>query len=66
LQELLNGRGLRTRILRPLSQFVGHSWHMYPISFLFELGFDTVSELALLGIAATRAAQQLPLWSMPK
>lgn len=64
LQELLNGRGLVARILRPLFKFVSKSWHMYPIGFLFGLGFDTASEIALLGIAATQAAQQVPLWSI--
>jgi high-affinity nickel-transport protein len=64
LQELLNGRGLLARILRPLFRFVSHSWHMYPIGFLFGPGFDTASEIALLGIAATQAAQQVPLWSI--
>jgi nickel/cobalt transporter (NiCoT) family protein len=64
LQELLDGRGLLARILRPLFKFVSKSWHMYPIGFLFGLGFDTASEIALLGIAATQAAQQLPLWSI--
>ena len=64
LQELLNGRGLLARILRPLFKFVSKSWQMYPIGFLFGLGFDTASEIALLGIAATQAAQQVPLWSI--
>jgi nickel/cobalt transporter (NiCoT) family protein len=64
LQELLNGRGLLARILRPLFRFVSTSWHMYPVGFLFGLGFDTSTEVALLGIAATQAAQQLPLWSI--
>jgi high-affinity nickel-transport protein len=64
LQELLDGRGLLARILRPLFKFVSRSWHMYPVGFLFGLGFDTASEIALLGIAATQAAQQVPLWSI--
>jgi high-affinity nickel-transport protein len=64
LQELLNGRGLLARILRPLFKFVNKSWHMYPVGFLFGLGFDTATEVALLGIAATQAAQQVPLWSI--
>ena len=64
LQELLNGRGLLARILGPFFKFVSKSWHMYPIGFLFGLGFDTATEIALLGIAATEAAQQVPLWSI--
>jgi high-affinity nickel-transport protein len=64
LQDLLNGRGLLARILRPLFKFVSKSWHMYPIGFLFGLGFDTATEVALLAIAATQAAQQVPLLSI--
>lgn len=64
LQGLLDGRGLLARVLRPLFEFVGKSWQMYPVGFLFGLGFDTASEIALLGIAATQAAQQVPLWSI--
>jgi high-affinity nickel-transport protein len=68
LQDLLDGRGLLARILRPMFRFVSKSWHMYPIGFLFGLGFDTASEVAILGIAATQAAthaaQQLPIWSI--
>ena len=64
LQELLNGRGLLARILGPLFKLVGKSWHMYPIGFLFGLGFDTATEISLLGMAATQAAQQVPLWSI--
>jgi high-affinity nickel-transport protein len=64
LDDLLNGRGLLARLLRPLFRFVTKSWHMYPVGFLFGLGFDTTSEIALLGIAATQAAQQASLWSI--
>jgi high-affinity nickel-transport protein len=39
---------------------VSRSWHMYPIGFLFGLGFDTASEVALLAISAGAAAQGLP------
>lgn len=64
LDELLAGGGLFARILRPLFRLVTRSWHMYPVGFLFGLGFDTATEIALLSIAATQAAQQAPLWSI--
>ena len=32
------------------------SWHLFPIGFLFGLGFDTATEVALFGISATQAA----------
>src|SRR5438309_1421047 len=57
--ELLAG-GLMTRIFGRLFRVIDHSWQMYPIGFLFGLGFDTASEVALLAISAGAAAQGLP------
>ena len=37
---------------------------MYPVGFLFGLGFDTMTEVALLSLAATQAAQGLPMGTM--
>ena len=37
---------------------------MYPLGFLFGLGFDTATEVGLLGISATQAAQGLSIWSI--
>lgn len=57
LNHLLNGRGLVTRFLRPMFRYVSRSWHMYLVGFLFGLGFDTATEIGLLGISAAQAAQ---------
>jgi high-affinity nickel-transport protein len=54
---LLNNRGFLSRIFRPLFRLVTRSWHMLPIGFLFGLGFDTATEVALFGISATQASQ---------
>ena len=59
LDRLLNGRGFFTRVLRPLFRFVSRSPHMYVVGFLFGLGFDTATEIGLLGISATQAAQDM-------
>ncbi len=64
LDALLVGRGLVARIFRPLFRVVSRSWHMYPIGFLFGLGFDTATEIGLLGISATQAAQGAPFWAI--
>jgi nickel/cobalt transporter (NiCoT) family protein len=64
LQDVLLAPGILGRILRPVFRLVGRSWHMYPVGFLFGLGFDTATEVALLGIAATQAAEQTPIWSI--
>ena len=39
-------------------------WHMYPIGVLFGLGFDTATEIALLGISAAAAAKGLSVVAM--
>ncbi len=57
--ELVAG-GLMTRMFGRMFRLVQQSWHMYPIGFLFGLGFDTASEVALLAISAGAAAQGLP------
>ena len=61
---LLSQRGFFGRLLRPCFRLVSKSWHMYPLGFLFGLGFDTATEIGLLGISATQASQGLPLWSI--
>ena len=61
---LLNNRGLLARLFRPLFRLVTKSWHMFPLGFLFGLGFDTATEVALLGISATQAANGLSIWSI--
>jgi high-affinity nickel-transport protein len=61
---LLNSRGLLARLFRPLFRLITQSWHMLPLGFLFGLGFDTATEVALLGISATQAGQGMPIWSI--
>ncbi len=61
---LLNSRGLLARLFRPLFRLVTEGWHMFPLGFLFGLGFDTATEVALLGISATQAAQGVSVWSI--
>jgi high-affinity nickel-transport protein len=64
LDALLAGRGLIARIFRPVFSVVSRSWHMYPIGFLFGLGFDTATEIGLLGISAAQAAQGMSFWTI--
>ena len=61
LQNVLNGTGLMTRIFRPMLRAIDHSWQMYPIGFLFGLGFDTASEVGLLALSAAQAAHGISL-----
>lgn len=64
LDTLLAGRGLLARVFRPLFGFVRKGWHMYPLGLLFGLGFDTATEIALLGISAAEAARGMSIWSI--
>ena len=64
LNLLLSGRGLLARILRPMFSMVRRSWHMYPLGMLFGLGFDTATEIGVLGISAAEASRGLPLTSI--
>jgi high-affinity nickel-transport protein len=56
LNVLLCGRGPLSRLLRPLFSMVTRSWQMALLGFLFGLGFDTATEVSLMGVAGTQAA----------
>ena len=61
---LLANRGFLARLFRPLLRLVAHSWQMFPLGFLFGLGFDTATEVSLLGMSATQAAHGISAWSI--
>jgi high-affinity nickel-transport protein len=56
----LTAGGVMSRIFGRLFRVIQHSWQMYPIGFLFGLGFDTASEVAILAISAGAAAKGVP------
>ena len=64
LDLLLANRGFLARIFRPIFAMIRRSWHMYPLGVLFGLGFDTATEIGLLGISAAEASRGLPLVSI--
>lgn len=64
VDALLDSRGFIARMLRPLFRLVTKSWHMFPLGFLFGIGFETASEVALLGISAAQATNGGSLWSV--
>ena len=64
LDILLAQGGFFARIFRPMFRMIGQSWHMYPLGVLFGLGFDTATEVGLLGISAAEASHGLPIWSI--
>ena len=64
LEEQLNKRGLMNRFHGPLARRVDTPWKIYPIGFLFGLGFDTATEIALLVLAGTAVAGGLPFYAI--
>jgi len=64
LDLLLGNRGLLARIFRPMFAMIRASWHMYPLGILFGLGFDTATEIGLLGISAGEASRRLAFSSI--
>ncbi|BGP18064.1 hypothetical protein JCM10213_008400 [Rhodosporidiobolus nylandii] len=54
-EELLPGLPATTciaRVGRPLFRLIDRPWKMYPVGVLFGFGFDTASEISLLGVSA--------------
>ena len=64
LETYLNQRGLLMRFFGPLARAIDTSWKMYPLGFLFGLGFDTFTEIAFLVLAGSAVASGLPFWAL--
>jgi high-affinity nickel-transport protein len=62
LDAVMAQLGILGRIFRPVLRLVDRSWKMYPVGFLFGLGFDTATEVGVLGISAAAGTQGLPIW----
>ncbi|WP_016606746.1 HoxN/HupN/NixA family nickel/cobalt transporter, partial [Yersinia pestis] len=61
---VVNNGGLLSRMFKRVFNMVNKSWHMYPVGFLFGLGFDTATEIGVLGISAASATHGMNLWSI--
>lgn len=64
LEKHLNARGLFMRFFGRLARSIDRPGKMYPLGFLFGLGFDTATEVAFLVLAGTSVAAGLPLWAL--
>jgi high-affinity nickel-transport protein len=64
LDELMTQRGFMNRLLGSRWRtLLSRSWQMFPVGFLFGLGFDTASEIGLLALttaAATTSGHRAP------
>jgi high-affinity nickel-transport protein len=55
LRSILNSMGRIGSAVIPLLRMLDRSWKMYVVGFLFGLGFDTATQVGMLGISATAA-----------
>lgn len=58
----LEGGGIMVRVFKKLFKLIDRPWKMYPLGVLFGLGFDTSSEIAVLGIASVQGARGTSIW----
>ena len=58
----LEGGGIMVRIFKKLFKLIDRPWKMYPLGVLFGLGFDTSSEIAIIGIASIHGAEGTSIW----
>lgn len=61
IEEILLNRGFISHFFSSFYNFINKSWHVYPLGFLFGLGFDTASEVALLAISANVTLKAVPV-----
>lgn len=64
LDTMLVKGGVAARFFRPLFSLMRHSWQMFPLGFLFGLGFETATEVMLLGMSAEQASQGVSFGSI--
>ncbi|RAH41719.1 NicO-domain-containing protein [Aspergillus brunneoviolaceus CBS 621.78] len=58
----IEGGGMLFNVLKRMFKLIDRPWKMYPLGVLFGLGFDTSSEIALLGISSVEAAKGTNFW----
>lgn len=61
LEELLAKRGFMNRYFGRIFRSISRSRQMYLVGVLFGLGFDTASEMTVIGMAALAATRHLPV-----
>ncbi|MEV5440144.1 HoxN/HupN/NixA family nickel/cobalt transporter [Streptomyces sp. NPDC052682] len=64
LEAHLDARGFMNRILGRLTRSISRPGQMFPLGFLFGLGFDTATEVTLLVMAGSGAAAGLPWYAI--
>ncbi|MFF9175426.1 HoxN/HupN/NixA family nickel/cobalt transporter [Streptomyces sp. NPDC014793] len=64
LEQHLESRGFMNRVLGRLTRSVSRPGQMFPLGFLFGLGFDTATEVTLMVMAGSGAAAGLPWYAV--
>ncbi|GAA2718844.1 MULTISPECIES: HoxN/HupN/NixA family nickel/cobalt transporter [Streptomyces] len=64
LEKQLDSRGFMNRLLGRFTRSVSRPGQMYPLGFLFGLGFDTATEVTLMVMAGSGAAAGLPWYAI--
>ncbi|SFT65595.1 high-affinity nickel-transport protein [Kosakonia arachidis] len=63
-EERIVSGGVMSWIFHRTFRLVSQSWHMYLVGFLFGLGFDTATEIGVLGISTAGASNGMSVWSI--
>ena len=64
LERQLDNRGFFYRFFGRWMRAINKEWQLYPVGFLFGLGFDTTTEVLLLGTTAFLALQHIPWYAI--
>jgi nickel/cobalt transporter (NiCoT) family protein len=64
LERQLDNRGLLNRFFGRWARAIRKEWQLYPVGVLFGLGFDTTTEVLLLGTTAFLALQHIPWYAI--
>jgi nickel/cobalt transporter (NiCoT) family protein len=64
LERQLENRGFFFRFFGKWMRAIKSEWQMYPVGVVFGMGFDTATEVLLLGTTAFLASEHLPWYSI--
>jgi high-affinity nickel-transport protein len=64
LERQLENRGFFYRFFGRWMKVITKEWQLYPVGVVFGLGFDTATEVALLGSTALLASEHIPWYAI--
>lgn len=63
-ESLATGGGMMNWLYARTFRLVSKSWHMYMVGFLFGLGFDTATEVGVIGLSTAGVSHGMSIWSI--